>query len=425
VAANRFSDRPVPDSVIGWTHQGRAPGGSGPAPGRVQRVRTKRRYHFHAPLGIYVFVTLLIALGAFNSQNNLLFWAFGFSLAVLLVSGFISGHMMMRVSVNRQPLTRGVAGEPLRLRYRVSNRSRWLPAFALTLTEDPPSERDPGPHATLSGRALGFVVHAGPRSVAWAAAGPTPRTRGRLHLTGVTAETSFPFGIIRKSVWMQQPAALIVRPEAVDVDPTLIWRGLGGQSGESPRRARLGGSEDFFALREYLPGDPPRSIAWRASARSDSMLVRQHAMPAPHRLVVVLRLEPDDPEPARERAIAVGAAYVRLGIEAGFEVGLLVPALGLERPPRRGPRHLELLLDDLSVLDAAKLRPGAVAPARIAGRRSALLGVHAGPIRPDFLPADAAHVSATAESRSAAARGPTPGGPRPRRPLFSAPRGGA
>ena len=39
---------------------------------------------------------------------------------------------------------------------------------------------------------------------------------------------------------------------------------------------RLGPGE-FHSLREYVPGDEPRTIHWRASARSDELKVRQHS----------------------------------------------------------------------------------------------------------------------------------------------------
>jgi hypothetical protein len=41
-----------------------------------QRVG-QRRYHFRYAGLIYIGVTVFIAIGALNSQNNLLFWAWG------------------------------------------------------------------------------------------------------------------------------------------------------------------------------------------------------------------------------------------------------------------------------------------------------------------------------------------------------------
>src|ERR1041385_4840021 len=56
-----------------------------------------RRYHFHGPGLVYILVTLFIAMGAINSQNNLLFAALGLAIGGLLISGIISGGALLGV----------------------------------------------------------------------------------------------------------------------------------------------------------------------------------------------------------------------------------------------------------------------------------------------------------------------------------------
>src|SRR5436309_1051785 len=98
---------------------------------RGQRIR--RRYHFGPGGLLYIFVTLLIALGAFNSGNNLLYWTFGFALSLLLVSGVISGAMLMGLRVEREWVSGAMVGGQVRVRYRLRNIGRLVPAFALTI----------------------------------------------------------------------------------------------------------------------------------------------------------------------------------------------------------------------------------------------------------------------------------------------------
>jgi hypothetical protein len=40
-----------------------------------------RRYHLHFPGLVYIATTVMLAFGAVQSQNNLLFWAFGIAVA--------------------------------------------------------------------------------------------------------------------------------------------------------------------------------------------------------------------------------------------------------------------------------------------------------------------------------------------------------
>ena len=40
-------------------------------------------------------------------------------------------------------------------------------------------------------------------------------------------------------------------------------------------QAANGSDEDYSGLRDYQPSDPPRRIAWKASAHRDSLLIRE------------------------------------------------------------------------------------------------------------------------------------------------------
>ncbi|XOV76788.1 MAG: hypothetical protein ACFHWZ_08095 [Phycisphaerales bacterium] len=63
-----------------------------------------RRYHMHSGGVFYIVVTVLLGIGSINSQNNLLFIVFGVALGAMLVSGVVSGAMMMGLEVDRRPV---------------------------------------------------------------------------------------------------------------------------------------------------------------------------------------------------------------------------------------------------------------------------------------------------------------------------------
>ena len=48
------------------------------------------------------------------------------------------------------------------------------------------------------------------------------------------------------------------------------------------------GPGDFHSLRDYVDGDEPRTIHWRASARSEQLKVRQHSVEGLRRCLVLL-----------------------------------------------------------------------------------------------------------------------------------------
>src|SRR5690606_1785451 len=78
------------------------------------------------------------------------------------------------------------------------------------------------------------------------------------------------------------------------------------------------GPGEFHSLRDYVDGDEPRSIHWKASARSTNLKVRQHEAQGVRRCIVLLDGDPQawpdelmrrDPE-AFERAVTIAASMV-------------------------------------------------------------------------------------------------------------------
>lgn len=330
--------------------------------------RPKRRYHVHSTLLMYALVTLLIAIGAFNSQNNLLFWLFGLSLGLLVVSGVLSGTMMMGVRIRREAMPDATAGGPLRVRYVVSNRNRLVPAFALTISEmiDEPQARgnrkaralrrdvvEP-PRAVLDDEPAGFAAHVPARGSVVVDGLAQARSRGRVTSRGVRVSTTFPFGIIRKSIEADAHGGCIVRPEPEALPERLIRDARGVSMGATPQPRRPGQGDEFLALRPYAEGDSPRMIAWKRSARTDDLLVRQTAAPAPRRTWVVLDLSGSPTTAQRERAISLAAGAVHLADSLGRTVGLLVPTMDIAAPARSGGWHVASLLNDLALIPAGE-----------------------------------------------------------------------
>jgi len=93
------------------------------------------------------------------------------------------------------------------------------------------------------------------------------------------------------------------------------------------------GPGEFHSLRDYVVGDEPRSIHWRASARSDELKVRQHEAQGVRRCIIVLDRDGDAyPSPVTdeeadvfERAITAAGSLVlsadRVGLTTRFVTG--------------------------------------------------------------------------------------------------------
>lgn len=109
--------------------------------------------------------------------------------------------------------------------------------------------------------------------------------------------------------------------------------------------ARQRDGDEFSTLRDYRSSDPPRLIAWKASARHDSLLVREQEQ-APQREVVLdwRALEGLD----TEARVARLAHWVCRAEEQRRPYALHLPSCRLG--PDLGPHHRHACLRELALL---------------------------------------------------------------------------
>lgn len=405
----------------------------------------RRHYHFGLPVVVYLFITLLLAVGAFNSQNNLLFGALGFAFAALIVSGVMSGRMLMGMGAHRRPFPSAHVGDVVSLAYRVKNIHRHGAAYALTVeefgiakstradTKKPPSPKAGAAPSASRARVrmeeAGFVEFVAPLQHASAAVKLQCLARGPVEFNTIRISTVFPFGLIRKSVDFDEPETLLIRPKLLALPAGLVRQVLQTGSGLVASSRRMGQGEEFFALREYTEGDSPRSIAWRASAQRIALgspngvelLVRQNAMPGPIRMWIVLRFAGAETRIEQEHAISVVASLAREAVNRGISVGLSVPECDVLLKHGGGQAQLNRLYDELALLSpppplassvaTASSPPRAVGFPRSIQAKSAMCAVvHAGPVDRGFAPPGAAGIShvATAQAMVGDDGSPTP-----------------
>jgi hypothetical protein len=96
-----------------------------------------------------------------------------------------------------------------------------------------------------------------------------------------------------------------------------------GQGAPGPHllnQARRLGPGDFHSLREYVDGDEPRSISWKASARSEELLVKEYTVEGLRRCTVLLDAAPGSyaDRAGFERAITVVASVVNSADRGGL-----------------------------------------------------------------------------------------------------------
>jgi hypothetical protein len=424
--------------------------------------RPRHVYHAHTPTLLYVGVTLLIAVGAFHAQNNLLFWLFSLSLGVLIVSGLISGVMMMTLDVRRAPASPARADEiegvdtrsavatpqPLRVRYLVTNRSRWIPVFAITISEanddeprpsrlraalrrllrpqstdhavpasdtpfpaPPDHDADASPsraaasrsdtrahRARISAPARVDVAYVPPRSTITVEGIARCTRRGLVRSPALLVSTTFPFGIIRKGLRYDLPLRAVAWCAPHPAPPDLARAGLGALRADNAALDAPGSGDEFFALRPYRPGDPLRSIVWKAWARSPDLVVRQNAADALGSVWIVVRTAvPSDPA-AQELALALATDLISQAQTMGLRVGLVMPDLNVRLAPGVGPLAAARMLDTLALAELTPPSETPLAPTPVRLHHSSFdryVMIHPGPPDRALAPAGTLHLDAT------------------------------
>lgn len=313
--------------------------------GAVRVMAGRRRYHLHWSGVIFVVLTVLIGAATSQRRENLLVWVFASMLAWIIVSGIVSGGMMMAVRVRRIAPRHGRVDDQLSVRYEVSCQSRFWSIFDLRIAEQVPGKWRQA-----------LMMHCSRGETVIVDGDFLPEARGRLILGKYRCSSSFPFGLIVKSVEFSDDAEILIHPKISQLHSNTLRRLLSSSGGEGRRaHSARGSGEEFHGLRDYRPGDSLRSVAWRRSASLPDLVVVDRSAPMPRRLSVALDLRiADSPRThvEEEQAIAMTASLLHHAEQSGWEIALEVLGCAAPHlPMRRGGRHLTQILDALAAID--------------------------------------------------------------------------
>lgn len=158
----------------------------------------------------------------------------------------------------------------------------------------------------------------------------TAQAAGRVVLHGLAVSLRGPLGLFDVPLYFPNALAIKVLPRTVAVRASTLGMMTGlplDRSGRHRMRRRGGGTE-LHELREFLPGDPFKSIAWKASAKTGRLVVREVDQEVQQTLVLVLdACGSMRGGPAGERkldfALELCVAHSRAWLDRGDRVGLI------------------------------------------------------------------------------------------------------
>ena len=179
---------------------------------------------------------------------------------------------------------------------------------------------------------------------------------GRVVLHGLAVSLRGPFGLFEVPLYFPNPLAIKVLPRAAATTRggARLITGLPVERGGRTQLRRRGGGTELYELRELQPGDPFKSIAWKASARAGKLMVREVEREVQETRWVVLDVSGTmrgGPPGSRKLDFAVEAAAgeARRTVDDGDRIGLITVdgRIVAYVPPRDGAPQMIHIYDAL------------------------------------------------------------------------------
>jgi uncharacterized protein (DUF58 family) len=203
----------------------------------------------------FALLLLVMLVGALNYANNAALLLTCLVAAACAASMLVAFRSLDGLSLRSIQAGQAVAGEPI----------------ALTLELDSGGQPRSAIRLDVAGSSQAFALKAR-GSTRVIVLLPTEQ-RGWLTLPRLRLWSTWPLGLFRAWSWLHPQMPVLVWPRAEAHGPPPV------HASDNLSLARPRQGDDLAGLRNYRTGDPPRRIAWKASARHNDLLVKEYEQP--------------------------------------------------------------------------------------------------------------------------------------------------
>jgi uncharacterized protein (DUF58 family) len=309
---------------------------------------------------IFVLLSLAIGAAAVNTGNNVLYLIFSLMLALIVVSGVLSRRMLSGLNPKLEFPNHIFAGISNVCYISIENRKRTWPSIGIRLVVRNVSFPSVGRYffyVPAKTEIHGFAPVVFPR-------------RGCFSLKEMELQTRFPFSFFLKLRRFFPNQEVIVYPRVYRLTDEMVNHVTEGMMAESPYR---GESQQLLHLRDYSPFDAHKRIHWKASAKTEKLLVKEFQKEHGRDLYIYFNCYPGDVDDQNsslfEKAVSfiaslafffaqkeIGARIVFPGHifnmgGKGFSMVTLLGYLSALQPgaPREGKPDLPASLDAMAI----------------------------------------------------------------------------
>jgi uncharacterized protein (DUF58 family) len=234
------------------------------------------------------------------------------------------------------------------------------------------------------------------------------RRRGRYRLGDFALRIETPFRLLARYVRFATDDEVRVVPSLTHVRHFRLLALQHRLSDAGVRALKLRGEgQSFVGLREYVPGDDPRLLDWKATARHQRLITREHTIERSQTVMILVDCGRVMTQMAGafsrlEHVLSAAIVLTDVAATSGDHVGLLAfdDALRVFVPAQRGRLALTKIRPALSELDATLTEPDYSAAFRLLAlrqRRRALVVFFTDVIDARVARSLVAHVSRSAQ----------------------------
>jgi len=208
---------------------------------------------------LYIITTVLIGFSAVNTGNNLVFIVTSALMSYMLVSGIFGRKNILGLNAILEFPEEVFAGTESPVGIRLVDRKSFMPAFLVQVRVG--DHETFFPFVSAKSSATNFITMTFPQ-------------RGFHEVKGCRISSTFPFNFFTRFNLLKESFPLIVfpKPARCELVQSHDFRSL--LRGENPSNSP-GYDSDLLSIRDYVPGDHPRYISWKSTAKAGTLKTRE------------------------------------------------------------------------------------------------------------------------------------------------------
>lgn len=183
-----------------------------------------------------------------------------------------------------------------------------------------------------------------------------PTHRGIVRFAGINILRPDPFNLFNAIKSFNLPQSILVLPRRYQLPDINLAGSRMSQSGSVSLASSIGDSEEFVALRDYLPGDPLRKIHWKSWAKTGNPIIKEEQSEYfVHHALILDNFQPQNQSAILEEAISIAASFAcNLNTQESLLDLMFVGPESYYFPSRQGLGNSEQMLEILAGVSACQ-----------------------------------------------------------------------